>query len=166
MSPSWDTFIILFFVIMTVYGLLLGRGRVFSILINTFVGYVIAGELGDFAYNYLSRANSLSHSYQVSLFGAKVLLFATVIFVLTLNKELTGSNDDAVTSSFFTSAYGFLSAGLILSAVFSFMGESDRMNLFSASGLAAKVYYWHVGWLIAPVLLVAGTMFLRKVVNR
>jgi len=76
MTPSWDLFIILFFVIMTVYGLLLGRGRVFNILINTYVGYVIATELGSLVLDYAVKASSISHSVSISIFGVKVLLFA------------------------------------------------------------------------------------------
>lgn len=163
MSPTWDTFIILFFVIMTVYGLLLGRGRVFNILINTYVGYVIASELGNLAYTYLSKANELAHSFQISLFGAKVLVFAGVIFILTLNKELAGTNEESFASPAYTATYGFLSAGLILSTIFSFMGETDRLNLFSSSNLAAQVFQYRVIWLVAPILIVlAGTFLNRK----
>lgn len=162
MSPTWDTFIILFFVVMTVYGLLLGRGRVFNILINTYVGYVIASELGDFAYSYLSKANELAHSFQVSLFGAKVIVFAAVIFLLTLKSELAGTQDDGMTSSVYTAVYGFLSAGLILSTVFTFMTESDRINLFSSSSIASQVYQYHLVWLVAPILVILANMFLKK----
>lgn len=162
MSPTWDTFIILFFVVMTVYGLLLGRGRVFNILINTFVGFVIASELGAFAYNYLSRANELAHSFQVSLFGAKVLIFAGVIFLLTLKSELSGSQEDGITNSIYTAGYGFMSAGLMLSTVFGFMTESDRINLFSASNLASQVFTYRLVWLVGPILIVLANMFLKK----
>lgn len=162
MSPTWDTFIILFFVVMTVYGLLLGRGRVFNILINTYVGYVIASELGTLAYGYMTKAQEVAHSLQVSLFGAKVLVFAGVIFLLTLKSELAGSQDDGNGSGLYTSIYGFLSAGLMLSTVFSFMTESDRINLFSASNLASQVYDYRVLWLVGPILVVIASTFIKK----
>lgn len=162
MSPTWDTFIILFFVVMTVYGLLLGRGRVFNILINTYVGFVIAFELGEMAYTYLSKANQLAQSFQVSLFGAKILVFAAVIFLLTLKSELSGTQDEGMTSSVYTAIYGFLSAGLILSTVLNFMTETDRLNLFSASNLASQVYDYRLIWLVGPILIIILSMFLKK----
>jgi hypothetical protein len=155
-------FIILFFVIMTVYGLLLGRGRVFNILINTYVGYVIAGELGNYAFDYLTRAKDLAHSFTVSLFGAKVLVFAAVVFVLTLKSELAGNNDDGMTSGLYTAGYGFLTAGLMLSAIMKFMGESDRINLFAASDLASKVYGYWLLWLVAPILVIIASNVLKR----
>jgi len=167
MTPSWDLFIILFFVIMTVYGLLLGRGRVFNILINTYVGYVIGTELGNFAYEYLIKASSVSHSISISLFGAKLLVFAATIFILTMRTELTGANDDSQGSSIYTAGYGFLAAGLMLSSIMSFMSEADRLNLFNSSHLAAQVYDYRYFWLIGPIAIIViasviGRLFFRR----
>lgn len=154
MTLSWDLFIILFFVIMAVYGFLLGRSRVFNILINSYVGYVIAFELGDFAFDYLSKASQLSHSVTVTLFGAKVFVFALVVFVLTLNSELLSIRDDGSANKTWTVVYGILAAGLVLSSVFGFMGNAEQINLFSGSQLATQVYNYRLVWLTAPILAV------------
>lgn len=154
MTLSWDLFIILFFVIMAVYGFLLGRGRVFNILINSYVGYVVAYELGGFAFDYLSKVTQLSHSVTVTLFGAKVFVFALVVFVLTLNGELLGVRDDAPVSKFWTVLYGVLAAGLILSSIFGFMGNAEQVNLFSNSQLATRVSDLRLAWLTAPIVAV------------
>lgn len=154
MTLSWDLFIILFFVVMGVYGFLLGRGRVFNILINSYVGYVIAFELGDFAFDYLTRAAQLSHSVTVTLFGAKIFVFALVVFVLTLNSELLGIRDDAPASKPWTVLYGILAAGLILSSIFGFMGSAEQVNLFLSSTLATRVYDLRLVWLVTPILAV------------
>ena len=160
MTLSWDLFIILSFVVMGVYGFLLGRGRVFTILINSYVGYVIAYELGDFAYTYLAKASQLSHSVNITLFGAKVFVFALVIFVLTLNAELLGIRDDAPTSKVWTILYGLLAAGLILSSVFAFMGSTEQLALFSSSTLATRITDLRLVWLVAPIgaVIVANVM--------
>lgn len=157
MTLSWDLFIILSFVVMGVYGFLLGRGRVFNILINSFVGYVVAYELGGFAYDYLSQVTQLSHSVNVTLFGAKIFVFALVVFVLMLNGELIGIRDDARGSKFWTVLYGVLAAGLILSSVFAFMGNAEQINLFSSSALATRVYDLRLVWLTAPILAVIAS---------
>jgi len=165
-TPSWDLFIILFFVILTVYGLLLGRGRVFNILINSYVGLVIATELGSIAFNYLSQAASLQHSMTLSLFGAKVLVFASVIFVLTMKSELAGANDDASTSSIYTAGYGFLAAGLMLSSILSFMTEADRLNMFSNSHLASQIYMYKSFWLVGPIAFILLGSILGRLIKK
>jgi len=154
MTPSWDLFIVLFFVIMGVYGFLLGRSRVFTILINSYVGLVIATQLGSYAFDYLARATSVSHSFNVSMFGAKIFVFVAIIFILTLNKELSGSGDEGGSNTAITAIYGILAAGLILSSVFSFMGEAERQALFNTSTLAARVYAIQYAWLLGPILVV------------
>lgn len=152
---------------MTVYGLLLGRGRVFNILINTYVGYVIGTELGNLAYDYLIRASSVSHSISISLFGAKLLVFVATIFILTMRTELTGANDDSAGSSIYTAGYGFLAAGLMLSSVLSFMTEADRINLFNNSHLASQVFDYRYFWLIGPIAIILfasimGRLFFKR----
>jgi hypothetical protein len=166
MTPSWDLFIILFFVIMTVYGLLLGRGRVFNILINTYVGYVIATELGDIAHDYALRASNISPSLGLSLFGVKVLVFALTIFILTMRSELAGANDDASASSLYTAGYGFLAAGLMLSSVISFLPEADRINLFNNSHLASQIFDYRNFWLVGPIAIIAITSILGRLFRR
>ena len=155
MTPSWDLFIILFFVIMTVYGLLLGRGRVFNILINTYVGYVVATELGNLVYEYVLKASSISHSISISLFGVKLLVFALTIFILTMRSELAGTNEDASTSSLYTAGYGFLAAGLMLSSVMTFLPVADRINLFNNSQVASLVFDYRYFWIIGPIAIIA-----------
>ncbi len=166
MNPSWDLFIILFFVIMTVYGLLLGRGRVFNILISTYVGYVLATELGNVAYDYMIKAASVSHSLSFSLFGAKVLVFALTVFILTMKSELSGTNDDSSTSGIYTAGYGFLAAGLMLTSVFSFMSVPDRVSFFQNSNLAAQIYSYRIWWLIGPILIILVTSILSRLFRR
>lgn len=166
MTPTWDLFIILFFVILTVYGLLLGRGRVFNILINTYVGFVVASELGTFAYDYLAQISAISNSVNLSVFGAKVIVFAAVIVVLTMKSELSGSQDDASTSPIYTAGYGFLAAGLMLFSVVSFLPESDRNNLFSASDLAVRVFDYKILWLLGPIALIFVGSVLGRLFRR
>jgi hypothetical protein len=160
MTLSWDLFIILSFVVMGVYGFLLGRGRVFNILISSYVGFVIAYEVGDFAFDYLSRASQISHSVNISLFGAKVFVFALVIFILTLNAELLGIRDATSVSKVWAVLYGLLAAGLILSSVFTLMGGVEQASLFLNSNLANRVYDLRLFWLTAPIMgvVVANVM--------
>ena len=161
MNLSWDFFITMFFVVMTVYGLLLGRSRVYNILINTYVGYVIASEAGEIVFNYITRAASVNHALGTSYFGAKLLTFAGIVFILTLKSELAGYDERGMQSTVMTAAYGFLSAGLILSSIFSFIGESERYSIVSVSGLAGKIVDYRLIWLVAPIAVVLISSFLK-----
>lgn len=161
MNLTWDFFITMFFVVMTVYGLLLGRSRVYNILINTFVGYVIAGEFGEIILNYIAKQSSVNNAFINSYFGAKTLTFVAVIFILTLKGELSGYDERGIQSTLMTAIYGFLSAGLILSSIFSFMGEGDRVSLLSTSSLASQVVHYRALWLVGPIGAVLFGSFLK-----
>lgn len=167
MTPSWDLFIILFFVIMTIYGLLLGKGRVLNILINSYIGYVIAVELSGLVYDQISTVPSLPQGFSASMFAVKVLLFVSVIFIMTLRSELiTSSKDSSANNVIYTAIYGFLSAGLITSSIFSFMGDAERMSLLSGSPIAENVYTFRLLWLVAPIIVVVITGILKKVFGK
>jgi len=162
MTPSWDLFIILFFVIMGIYGFLLGRGRVLNILIDCYVGLAVSTAVGGFAFEYLSKITEISHSFNVTMFGAKVFVFVAVVFILIMNKELSGSSDDTLSSSIYTGIYGVLTAGLILYSVFSFMGDIQRVDLFTSSSLAVQVYRYQIVWLVAPIAVVLVSTILNR----
>lgn len=161
MNLSWDFFITMFFVVMSVYGLLLGKSRVFAILLNTYVGYVIASEAGEIVFDYVKRAASVNDALSTSYFGAKLMTFAAVVFILTLKGEISGYDDRGMHSTFMTAVYGFLSAGLILSSVFAFMGETEKQHIFSVSNLASQVADYRLVWLVAPIGAVIVAGFLR-----
>lgn len=154
MTLSWDLFVILFFVIMAVYGFLLGRSRVFNILLSTYAGFAIADGVGEFVYDYLQGITQISHSVTISLFGAKIFVFALVVFVLTLHSELVGIKEDLSSSKVWTVIYGILAAGLILSSVIALMSVGERVAFLDVSPLAGSVYRLQVAWLIAPILTI------------
>ncbi len=161
MTLSWDLFILLVFVIMGVYGFLLGRGRVLNILINSYVGLTVATYLGSYAYDYLTKITDISHSFSLSMFGAKVFVFVLVVFVLTLDKELSASADGSK-NSVITAIYGLLAAGLVLSSVFSFMGDAERATLFANSQLAIQVSNYQLLWLTAPIIMLTTLTLWNK----
>jgi hypothetical protein len=161
MTLSWDIFIVLAFVIMGVYGFLLGRSRVYNILIYSYVALTVSTQLGSYAFDYLSKITDISHSFNMTMFGAKVFVFAAVVFVLILNKEISSGNDGGQ-NNIVTAVYGLLAAGLILSSVFSFMGNSEAAQLFSTSTLAIQVSNLQIFWLLAPILMMTTLMVWGK----
>jgi uncharacterized membrane protein len=111
--------------------------------------------------------SSIPQGISVSLFAVKVLLFASVIFILTLKSELVSSSKDQNANNvLYTAIYGFLSAGLMTSCIFSFMGEAERMSLFSSSTIAANIYTFRLLWLVAPIAVVIVTGILKKIFGK
>ena len=165
MAFSWDVFFVLIFTVMAIYGLFLGGGRIFNILISAFVGHVIAIEMGEFVYSYLSKAAEISHSANITLFGAKIFVFVAVVFVLMLRNELGGSSSSNYRSRLNVVAIGALAAGFILSSVLMFMSANERLELLSASVVAEYVYDYRLFWVIGPILLIivnAAILKLKK----
>jgi len=163
MTLSWDLFIIMFFVILTVYGILLGKGRILTILLSSYVGYVIANEFGQTIFDYFTNSALVNNSIGSSFFGAKTITFAFVVFLLTAKSDLgSGEIDNGLEGTIITALYGFLAAGLIISTIFSFMGESEKMSILSNSNLAAKVITYKVLWLAGPIGAVLGSSFLKR----
>ncbi len=161
MTLSWDLFIVLTFVIMGVYGFLLGRSRVFSIILNSYVGLTVSTYVGSYAYQYLTKITDISHSFNLTMFGAKVFVFVTVLFVLMMNRELNSGNDGS-SKSIETVIYGVLAAGLLLSSVFTFMGDVERASLFSNSSLAIQVSNYQLFWLLAPIVMMTALTLWNK----
>lgn len=162
MSFTWNLFTVTFFAVFTVYGLLLGRNRILGILINSYVGLVVAEVAGESVYNLLSNFKFISNNLTTSLFGTKLLLMVLVIFLLTLKGEHSRSEVSGMLSSFQTALYGFLTAGFIFSSAISFMGESARVTFFSSSNLASIVANYHIVWIVAPVLFMIGWGFFKR----
>ncbi|MCL5093592.1 MAG: hypothetical protein M1355_00430 [Patescibacteria group bacterium] len=164
MTLSWDLFITMVFVIVTVYGVLLGRTRILTILLSSYVGYVIATEFGQAIFDYLSRTALINNAISTSYFGAKTLTFAAVIFVLAVKSDLggTSSDDGSLEGTVITALYGFLAAGLIISSILSFMGDSEKMNILASSNLATKIIAYKIVWLIGPLVAVLGSNFLSR----
>ncbi len=161
MTLSWDLFIVLTFVIMGVYGFLLGRSRVLSIIINSYVALTVSSHVGSYAYQYLTKITDISHSFNLTMFGAKVFVFVTVLFVLMMNKELSGGNDGG-SKSIQTAIYGVLAAGLLLSSVFTLMGDEEKALLFSDSSLAIQVSNYQLLWLLAPIVMLTTITLWNK----
>lgn len=162
MSFTWNLFILAFFAVFTVYGLLLGRNRILGILINIYPGLVVAEVAGETVHNFLSSFRIISNNLVTSLFGTKILLLVLVTFLLTIKSEHSKSEVSGMLSSFQTALYGFLTAGLLLSSTFSFMGESEKVTLFSSSNLASIIANYHVVWIVAPILIMIGAGFIKK----
>ncbi|MDO8507822.1 MAG: hypothetical protein Q7S53_04645 [bacterium] len=157
MTLSWDLFIIVGFAIMAGVGALLGRGKALNILLGSFMGYVVATELGSLVFGY---AKSFSHTENFSLFLVKLALFAVIIIVLNAKTELGGKGGDD-SSLIINLVYGFLAAGFMTTAILSFLEPGEKANLLASSGLLTKIDQLKLIWIVAPI----GFLFIADFVK-
>lgn len=158
MTPSWDLFIIIFFVIIAALGIMLGRSKVLNVLVGSFVGYVVATELGLLAHNLIS---TYSKTATVSLFIVKTVLFLATILVLNSKTELVGKGGDDG-SSVVTSIYGVLAGGFIATALLSFLEATEKTKILNNSGLLAQIDNLKIFWIVGPVVFMIFADMLRN----
>jgi len=157
MTLSWDLFIIVGFAIMAGVGALLGRGKALNILLGSFMGYVVATELGALV---LDQAKRFSHTESFSLFLVKVALFFAIIVILNAKTELGGKGGDD-SSMAINLIYGFLAAGFMTTAILSFLEPAEKANLLASSGLLTKIDQLKLIWIVAPIGFLFVADFLK-----
>lgn len=160
MAPTWDLFILVFFVVLTIYGMLLGKSKILGILVNLYIALVVTEVAAEVVYNFLSNFSLISANLATSLFGTKVLLLVLVTGLLVFKSETSGLDTGSSLSTIQTALYGFLTAGLILASVFMFMSSAQRSAL--DSNFAFLVYQYRPIWVTAPVILMIASAFRRR----
>ncbi len=148
--PSWDLFILLFFIIASLlYGFSLGRERIMAILVAVYVALAIVKAL-PFT-NDISAQIGIQKVFLFQIFsflGAFVILFfflSRSILLSSLERNQRGS----WWQIFF---FSFLHVGLIIAVILSFL---PREAITALAPWTQQVFVSDVGyfvWIVAPVL--------------
>lgn len=122
--PTWDLFIIVFFAIVVAYSFIVGRNSTLKIIIATYIATLTADGFGNLLDTFvLSDPNFVLN---VGNFGpsvlvvSKILLFVLVILLITVRGSFFVAMDyerSVILNLTTTGAFGFLSAGLIVSTI-------------------------------------------------
>jgi hypothetical protein len=160
-APSWDLFIILFFIVAAfLYGLSLGRNRVIVILVSIYMALAIvntAPYLNDFS------AEINYNNASIFKFTLFVGLFIVLFFLLSRGALIrTIASSDSAGAWWQSIIFSFFHVGLILSILMSYLPQdmanhiSEGMrNLFISD--PAKFF-----WLVAPIFVM---VLIRKKKN-
>jgi hypothetical protein len=150
-TPSWDLFIVLFFIIAAfIYGLSLGRDRVIAILVSVYMALAVVNT-APFIGNYDTEIGVTDlFVLKLSTFvGVLVLLF----FLLSRSALLaTVANSDSRGSWWQVLLFSFLHVGLIISIVLSLLPDSFTSGL---SPLTQSIFTSEIStfiWVIAPIV--------------
>jgi len=159
-QPSWDMFIILFFIIAAlVYGVSLGRDRIIIIILSIYVSLAIV-HYAPFLTEFTAVVNvNESFAFQITTFlGIFILLF----FLLSQSALLRTLGENAAQGAWWqVIIFSVLQAGLLASVTLSFLPE-ESINTFSEftkqffiSETARSI------WVVLPILAMAFMPGLR-----
>jgi hypothetical protein len=151
-TPSWDLFIILFFIVAAfLYGLSLGRNRIIVILVSIYMALAIVNTAP-----YLNSFTAEISYNNASIFKASVFvgLFIILFFLLSRGALLrTIAPGDNSGSWWQSIVFSFFHVGLMLSILMSYLAADmlayvspGMKNLFISD--PAKFF-----WLVAPILV-------------
>lgn len=145
--PSWDLFVVLFFVVFVLlYGLSLGKERSLVMIASTYIGYAVASNL-PFVDQALAQTANLGSAETLRL----VIFLATMasLFVLFARTGVFGGGGGQ--SIVLTIMLSVFHVGLFISIVFSFL-PTDFVEQFS--GFVRIIFdsdLAHFVWLLSPV---------------
>jgi len=150
-QPTWDLFIILFFIVAAlVYGLSLGRDRVITILISVYMALAVVNSapyIGNF------QADIGINEFFMFRVSTFVVVFIALFFLMSRSALLaTVASSDARGSWWQTLLFSFMHVGLLISITLSFLPPAASANL---APLTQKIFVQDIGrfiWIVAPIV--------------
>jgi len=123
--PTWDLFIIVFFAIILAYSFIVGRNSTLKIIIASYLAILTADSFGNIIDKFVLSNPSLAETPTAalgpeSLVIFKILAFVLVILLVTVRGSFFVVMDrekSLIMNIATTGAFGFLSAGLIISTI-------------------------------------------------
>lgn len=160
MEITWDLFVLLVFGIFIIYGALISKNRILGVLINLYIAVAATLLAGDTIYVLASNSDFITGNFTVTEFSVKTVTLVVLAGLLTIKSELSDLDSGNSLSKTLAGVYGFLTAGLFLSAVFNFMSPTELVNL--DSNFALIVTNFTAGFAVAPVALMIATAFTKR----
>ncbi|MBU1036965.1 hypothetical protein KKF32_02930 [Patescibacteria group bacterium] len=151
-EPSWDLFIILFCLLVSlIYGLSIGRDRAVIIILSIYMSLAVI-DYAPFLEN-LIQGTALEDLFIFKL-TSFLIVFIILFFFLAQSALLNTMSSRNATRSWWQSfIFSFLQVGLLVSVVLSFLPMSATQNL---SEFTQNVFVSESGrfvWIIVPILL-------------
>jgi hypothetical protein len=151
-EPTWDLFIILFFVIAALlYGMSLGRDRIIVILISIYMAMAVintAPFLGD------ASAEIGVNQFFVFKITAFVAVFVALFFMLSRSALIsTVASSDERGKWWQVIVFSILHVGLLISITLSFLPESALEDLAPLTKSLFTTDITRFIWVLAPIVL-------------
>jgi len=159
-TPTWDLFIILFFIVgALLYGLSLGRDRIIVILVSIYMGLAVVSNapyIKDF-----NAELTINQEFVVRI-GFFLGVFVLLFFLLSRSALLKTLGSDAAGSWWQVIIFSFLQCGLMISVTLSFLPEGTTNNL---SPFVQQMFLSDPArfcWLVLPILMMAFVKARKK----
>ena len=151
LQPTWDLFILLFFVIASlIYGFSLGRDRIIVILVSIYISLAIVNYVPFLSEFTANISVNDAFALRVSVFlGIFILLFFFLSHSALLRTLGHSSTQGGVIQVLF---FSFLHVGLLLSVTLSFFPTDLSEILSDFTQMIFLSDLMKAFWVIAPVL--------------
>ena len=158
---TWDNIIIAALISGTLLGFLLRKAEVVIIVVSLSLAHIFTEELG---HSMASLLRSMTGNY-IPLFYIRIPLFIVVLVTLATEQHLLDnalSFPMGIKNNAEGAFWGFAASGILLTSVFSFLEESQRVSLFSESYLATVLNLNRVFFVVIPIALIMGSSLMRR----
>lgn len=163
--PTWDLFLILFFIIGVAYGFILQRDKTVITMISVYVALVItqivAGPIQAFFTGDKTIFGQFFIHANVSSLTIQIIVFAAIIALVSAKSGLAGKESGNM-SPIEILGYSALNTALIISSILFFMPEAMRNGFAETSKIASILIQYHIWWIIFPAALLVISGFWRK----
>ncbi|MFH0804932.1 MAG: hypothetical protein V1916_01920 [Patescibacteria group bacterium] len=153
--PTWDLFIILFFVVAAfLYGLSLGRDRIITILVSIYMSLAIVEHTPFLqSASFQGAINNVANQFFVFQISAFVFLFIVLFLIISRSALIkTIASVDKAGPWWQVFVFSILHVGLLVSIILSYLPR-DTVNAVLAP-LTRQVFTTDLAqslWIIAPV---------------
>jgi hypothetical protein len=163
-APSWDLFILLFFIALVAYGFLLQRDKTVITTIAIYVALVLASILVDPVQQFFSGEKALLNQVFIksnaNTFTIQTIIFVATIILLSAKSGIEGRGSD---SSFLeVLGFSFLNGALIITSIIFFMDPAKQESIMHGSKIVKFLMVYHNWWLILPVIFLIFTGWNKK----
>lgn len=147
--------------LVVVYGLLAGHSKIRTLALSTYVGIVLASELGETIHHLLSHSsNSTAAGLGIGI--VRLVLFAAPIVLLEISRR-NSHGRGAHTGMLVTLILSILTAGLIISEGLAQLEGPTLTRITHNSIVAFELFKYHL-WLVAvvPLFIIAESFVKSK----
>lgn len=148
--PAWDFLIIVFFVaIAFLYGLLFRKDRVAAVLISVYMALAVINVV-PYINGFSAKSFGIGSNFTLKLI-IFLIIFAGLFFVFSRGSLLRSMGFSLGGRKWQVVIFSFLSAGLLLSVIFSFVPPEAAEHLMP---ITKRIFLSDIGkflWVTAPI---------------
>jgi len=151
-KPTWDLFIILFFVVSAfLYGLSLGRDRIIGILISIYMGLAVVDTIPYITKKIQELGINQLFVFKITTF---IAVFILLFFLLSRSAVMSvfGRRADNRGPLWQVVLFSFLHVGLLISIILSFLPAESLNSFAPLTRLVFATEGAHFFWIVSPIV--------------